>query len=79
MDELSMGLAPAVVDRLMPALERVRDDLGIPIFFVEQDVQRAIEVADHVYVLDHGEIEIEGHPQVLEDDKRVIETFLGLR
>jgi branched-chain amino acid transport system ATP-binding protein len=77
-DELSMGLAPVVVDRLMPTLERLCDEWDIPILFVEQDVQRAIELADRVYVLDHGAIVLEGQPRVLKDDRRVIQAFLGV-
>jgi branched-chain amino acid transport system ATP-binding protein len=77
-DELSMGLAPVVVARLMPTLQRLRDEWGIPILFVEQDVQRAIELADRVYVLDRGEITLEGQSSVLEDDRRVIRAFLGV-
>ena len=77
-DELSMGLAPIVVDRLMPSLEKIRDEWEIPILFVEQDVQRGIDLADRVLVLAYGEIVMEGQPKVLMDDRKLIQTFLGL-
>jgi len=77
-DELSMGLAPVVVERLMPSLRMLCDKWDIPILFVEQDVQRAIELADRVYVLDRGAVALEGQPGVLKDDRRVIKAFMGL-
>jgi len=77
-DELSMGLAPVVVDRLLPTLRRLCDEWDIPILFVEQDVQRAIDLADRAYVLNRGEIAIEGQTKVLVDDRRLIQAFFGL-
>jgi branched-chain amino acid transport system ATP-binding protein len=77
-DELSLGLAPVVVERLMPAIERIRTGFGIPILFVEQDVLRAVEFADRAYVLDHGRIALEGHPKHLTQDKRLIRAYMGV-
>ena len=55
-DELSMGLAPVVVERLLPVLRLVADDLsGAPCSLVEQHVNQALEAADDVVVLAHCE------------------------
>lgn len=58
-DELSLGLAPRVVGRLLHAL-RVAADRGIGVLLVEQYATRALEVADRAYVMRRGRIEVEG-------------------
>jgi branched-chain amino acid transport system ATP-binding protein len=77
-DELSLGLAPVVVERLMPAIEKIRALLQVPVLFVEQDVLRAVELADRAYVLDHGQIVLEGHPGQLSQDQRLIRAYMGV-
>ena len=59
-DEMSLGLAPVIVERLLPILRRVADELGTGVLFVEQHVALALEVADRAYVLTHGRIVLEG-------------------
>jgi len=76
-DELSMGLAPVVIGRLFPSLERLRDEWNIPILFVEQDVQKAMELADRIYVLnDRGQIALQGKPEELKAEE-IVRAFLG--
>jgi branched-chain amino acid transport system ATP-binding protein len=53
-DEMSLGLAPVIVERLIPILRRAADELGSSVLFVEQHVALALEVADRAYVLTHG-------------------------
>jgi len=53
-DEMSLGLAPVIVDRLIPVLRRAADEMGSSVLFVEQHVALALEVADRAYVLTHG-------------------------
>jgi branched-chain amino acid transport system ATP-binding protein len=72
-DELSMGLAPIIVERLFGAIRRVATDDGCSVVFVEQYVGLALKVADSVSVLNHGGLvlsgsatEIAGQPEVLE-------------
>lgn len=55
-DEMSMGLAPVIVEELMPMVRHVADDTGAVVVLVEQHVQLALEVADRGMVLVHGEI-----------------------
>jgi branched-chain amino acid transport system ATP-binding protein len=58
-DELSFGLAPLVVDRLLEAIRKAADG-GVGVLLVEQHVERALDVADHAYVLRRGRVLIEG-------------------
>ncbi len=58
-DELSMGLAPLIIDRLFAAL-RTAADQGTGVLLVEQHVHKAMNIADRVYVMEHGRIAITG-------------------
>jgi len=60
LDEPSMGLAPIVVENIAKALKRIKEELGISILLVEQNISLAFEVADRAYVLVKGEIVKEG-------------------
>jgi branched-chain amino acid transport system ATP-binding protein len=78
MDEPSMGLAPAMVDRVMDAVAAI-NRRGASILLVEQNASAAFTVATHAYVLDQGRIVREGSAAEVSDDPIVVEAFLGLR
>jgi ABC-type branched-subunit amino acid transport system ATPase component len=59
-DELSLGLAPMVVDRLLRAVRAAADDDGIAVLLVEQHIHKALQVADRVLVMTRGTIALEG-------------------
>jgi branched-chain amino acid transport system ATP-binding protein len=59
-DELSLGLAPLVVKRLLAAVRAAADDRGLGILIVEQHVRQALSIADRVYVMDRGNITLSG-------------------
>jgi branched-chain amino acid transport system ATP-binding protein len=61
-DELSLGLAPLVVDRMLRAVRAAADDRGIGVLLVEQHVKRALEIADRVLVMQRGRIVLTGTP-----------------
>jgi branched-chain amino acid transport system ATP-binding protein len=61
-DELSLGLAPLVVDRMLRAVRAAADDRGIAVLLVEQHVKRALEIADRVLVMQRGRIVLSGTP-----------------
>ncbi len=77
-DEMSLGLAPVVVDRLLPVVRHVADELGAGVLLVEQHVQLAVEVADRVYVLNHGRLALEGAAAPLRGERALLESsYLG--
>ncbi|NMM77453.1 ABC transporter ATP-binding protein [Acidovorax sp. SRB_24] len=76
-DEMSLGLAPVVVEQLMDVLANIRRD-GVTILLVEQDVQLALSGADRGYVLETGRIVHSGAAQDLIDDPAVQRAYLGL-
>jgi len=78
-DELSLGLAPVVVDRLIEALRRVRFELGVTVLFVEQAADLAIDVADRVVVLSLGRKVFDGSSTEASSQRNLIErAYLGL-
>jgi branched-chain amino acid transport system ATP-binding protein len=77
-DEMSLGLAPVIVERLIPILRRAADELGTSVLFVEQHVALALEVADRAYVLTHGRIRLEGTATELRERRELLAaSYLG--
>jgi len=77
-DELSMGLAPAIVANVLPVLRRISDELGTAIILVEQHVQQALSIADHGLVLVHGDVRASAPGAVLRNSPEQLErAYLG--
>jgi branched-chain amino acid transport system ATP-binding protein len=77
-DELSMGLAPVVVESLLPVIRRVVDETGAACVMVEQHVMLALEIADTAIILAHGDIALRGDARELAADEARIEcAYLG--
>ena len=76
LDEPSLGLAPLVVRDIFNTISGLRKT-GVTILLVEQNARAALEVADYGYVLEMGEIALEGPAEQLASDSRVIDTYLG--
>jgi branched-chain amino acid transport system ATP-binding protein len=75
-DEMSLGLAPVVVDQLLDVLTDIRAK-GVTVLLVEQDVFAAFSVADRAYVMETGKIMREGKVSDLKDDPAVRAAYLG--
>jgi branched-chain amino acid transport system ATP-binding protein len=77
-DEMSLGLAPVIVERLLPILRRAADELGASVLFVEQHVALALEISDRAYILTHGRIRLEGPAAELRERRDLLAaSYLG--
>ncbi len=76
-DELSLGLAPVVVEDLLRRLIEIRRELGITILIVEQSATVALEIADYGYVMENGRIVLDGTAARLRSHPDIQEFYLG--
>jgi branched-chain amino acid transport system ATP-binding protein len=78
LDELSLGLAPVVVERLLPVVHEFASERGCAVLLVEQHVHLALEVADRGYVLSHGQIVLQNDAGHLRANRQLlIASYLG--
>jgi branched-chain amino acid transport system ATP-binding protein len=77
LDEPSLGLAPLIIREIFRIVTRLRE-MGVAVLLVEQNARAALQVADYGYVMETGEISLEGPSADLANDPRVIEAYLGL-
>ena len=77
LDEPSLGLAPLIVKEIFRIIAQLRAT-GVSILLVEQNARAALQVADRAYVLEMGEVTLEGRAAQLANDPKVVETYLGL-
>jgi len=76
-DELSLGLAPLVVQDLVARLRAVRAALGMTLLVVEQNAQVALDMADYGYVMENGHVVLDGAPEKLRAHQDIQEFYLG--
>jgi branched-chain amino acid transport system ATP-binding protein len=76
LDEPSLGLAPLIVREIFRILTRLREQ-GVSILLVEQNALAALKIADHAYVLELGQVAMEGPADVVAADPRVVQAYLG--
>jgi branched-chain amino acid transport system ATP-binding protein len=76
MDEPSMGLSPKLVDEVFGIIQQV-SQVGIPIFVVEQNLKKALSIADRGYILNRGQIVLQDSAQNLLQNENVIKAYLG--
>jgi len=77
LDEPSLGLAPLIVREIFRIITELRET-GVSLLLVEQNARAALQVADYGYVLETGDVVLEGPAAELAQNPRVIETYLGL-
>jgi branched-chain amino acid transport system ATP-binding protein len=77
-DELSLGLAPVVVDKLTETISQIHQERKLSIFLVEQDVQIAFELAGRGYIIETGRIVVENSSEDILKDDKVREAYLGI-
>lgn len=77
LDEPSLGLAPLIVKEIFRIIATLRQT-GVAVLLVEQNARAALQVADYAYVLETGEVALEGPSRELADDQKVVESYLGL-
>jgi branched-chain amino acid transport system ATP-binding protein len=78
MDEPSLGLAPMVVAEVFRVIEEIRKE-GVTIFLIEQNANVALKIADHAYLLETGNIVMEGSGEEFLNNPRVKQAYLGER
>ena len=78
LDEPSLGLAPLIVRDVFATIRALRAG-GVTILLVEQNARAALEVADHGYVLETGDLVLQGPADELAGDPRIVETYLGAK
>jgi branched-chain amino acid transport system ATP-binding protein len=77
LDEPSQGLAPMVVDAVIATIRELKSQ-RVSMLLVEQNAEMALQLADRVYIIDHGTVVFEGTPARLRGDANVTATYLGL-
>jgi branched-chain amino acid transport system ATP-binding protein len=78
LDEMSLGLAPVVVDRLLPVVREFATSRGTGVLLVEQHVHLALKIADRGYILSHGELTASGRAEQLSKDRALLAaSYLG--
>lgn len=77
-DEMSLGLSPAVVQDVAGVIRTLRDEAGVSFLIVEQNAALALSLIDHGYVMQHGEIVLDGTGEELYADRSFRDVYLGL-
>ncbi len=77
LDEPTAGINPTLINSLIDRLRRTNAELGITLLVIEHNMRVIMNLAERIYCLAHGELLAEGPPEVLRDDPRVIDAYLG--
>jgi branched-chain amino acid transport system ATP-binding protein len=78
LDEPSLGLAPLLVEEIFGRIKALNQEIGTTVLLVEQNARRALQIADHAYVMENGRIVLEGAAAEMASNPDVQEFYLGL-
>ena len=78
LDEPSLGLAPLIIDRIYEVIVRLRSEMKMTVLLVEQNAQRALDIADYGYILETGRVVLDGTAKKLTANEDVQEFYLGV-
>jgi branched-chain amino acid transport system ATP-binding protein len=78
LDEPSLGLAPLIIDRIYEVIVKLRDEMKMTVLLVEQNAQRALDIADYGYILETGRVVLDGAAERLSANEDVREFYLGV-
>ncbi|MGH8687297.1 MAG: ABC transporter ATP-binding protein [Burkholderiales bacterium] len=77
LDEPTAGINPTLINALIERLKRANKDFGITLFVIEHNMRVIMNLADHIYCMSRGELLAEGPPASIQNDRRVIDAYLG--
>ena len=77
LDEPTAGINPTLINGLIDRLKRANTDFGITLFVIEHNMRVIMNLAENIYCLAHGELLAEGTPDKIQNDRRVIDAYLG--
>lgn len=78
LDEPSLGLAPQIIEQIFSIITQINEKEGVTVFLVEQNANEALLHSNRAYVLESGELTMQGDSEQLRHDPRVIEAYLGV-
>ncbi len=78
LDEPSLGLAPVLKKDIFTAIRKIAEDYGVTIVLVEQDLMNSMAISDRAYVMEQGQVVLEGSSQDLLNDPHVKAAYLGV-
>jgi len=77
LDEPAAGMNPTETKELSELIRLIRKEFGIAVILIEHDMNLVMEIAEKIYVLDYGNLIASGKPQEIQNNKQVIEAYLG--
>lgn len=78
LDEPAAGMNPQETQELTDFIRQIRDDYHLTIFMIEHHMDLVMQISDRIYVLDFGKLITHGTPEVVQNDQRVIDAYLGV-
>lgn len=78
LDEPAAGMNPQETQELMRFIQDIKEEFDLTIFLIEHQMEVVMGICERIFVLDHGILIAEGNPEKIQNDKRVIEAYLGV-